>query len=230
MTQTRGDKGATRWWWRAVFWLWAALSASAAAANWPGWRGPNGSGKAAEKNLPLHWGTNENVAWRVPLPDRGNSTPIVWRKRIFLTQAISSRSGRAVMCFDRGNGKLLWQSGVTWTEKEPSSDSNPPCTPSPVTDGQRVIAWFGSAGVYCYNFAGHELWRHDLGQQMHQWGYASSLVLYLSREHCGDRRVLRTEVGEHPLEGTPAWHGRIGRVVVLACVGRRPSLCAEPQR
>ena len=178
MPHIRGDQGATRWSWRAVFWLWAALSASAPAANWPGWRGPDGSGTAAEKNLPLHWTTNENVAWRVPLPDRGNSTPIVWRQRIFLTQAISSRSDRAVMCFDRRNGKLVWQSGVTWTEKEPTSEQNPPCTPSPVTDGERVIAWFGSAGVYCYDFAGHELWRRDLGQQRHQWGYASSLTLY----------------------------------------------------
>jgi hypothetical protein len=85
MPHIRGDQGTTRWWWRAGFWLWAVLSASAPAANWPGWRGPDGSGTAAEKNLPLHWSTNENVAWRVPLPDRGNSTPIVWRQRIFLT-------------------------------------------------------------------------------------------------------------------------------------------------
>ena len=67
---------------------------------------------------------------------------------------------------------------ITWTEKEPTSDENPPCSPSPVTDGQRVIAWFGSAGVYCYDFAGRELWHRDLGRQTHQWGYASSPVLY----------------------------------------------------
>src|SRR5439155_1610581 len=51
------------------------------ADNWPQWRGPAGTGVSAEKNLPLHWGTNENVRWRVPLPERGNSTPIVWGKR-----------------------------------------------------------------------------------------------------------------------------------------------------
>jgi len=133
---------------------------------------------AREKNLPLHWSTNENVAWRVPLPDRDNSTPIVWGERVFVTQAINAQSLRAVICFDRRTGKSLWQSGITWTEKEPTSDENPPCSPSPVTDGQRVIAWFGSAGVFCYEFAGRELWHRDLGRQLHKWGYASSPVLY----------------------------------------------------
>ena len=74
-----------------VCWVWAALTAGACGANWPGWRGPDGSGVASEKNLPLHWSTNENVAWRVPLPDRGNSTPIVWGERVFVTQAINGK-------------------------------------------------------------------------------------------------------------------------------------------
>jgi len=163
---------------RAVCWLWVGLTASVSAANWPGWRGLDGSGVASEKNLPFHWSTNENLAWRVPLPDRGNSTPIVWGERVFVTQSITANSRRMVMCFDSGTGRLLWQSGITWTEKEPTSDENPPCSPSPVTDGQRVIAWFGSAGIFCYDFAGGELWHRDLGRQMHQWGYASSPVLY----------------------------------------------------
>jgi outer membrane protein assembly factor BamB len=114
----------------------------------------------------------------VPLPERGNSTPVVWRERLFITQSINSQNRRTVMCLDRRTGRLLWQSGVTWTEKEPTNDENPPCTPSPVTDGRRVIAWFGSAGVYCFDFAGRELWHRDLGRQSHQWGYASSPVLY----------------------------------------------------
>jgi outer membrane protein assembly factor BamB len=171
-----------------------ALTASVSGANWPGWRGPHGSGVAREKNLPLRWSTNENILWRVPLPDRGNSTPAVWRNRIFITQAIHAENRRTVICFDRGTGKLLWQSGVTSTEKEPTHGDNPPCTPSPTTDGQRVVAWFGSAGLYCYDFGGRELWRRDLGPQMHIWGYASSPVLY--RDLCflnfgpGDRSFV----------------------------------------
>src|SRR5262245_1092711 len=86
-----------------------ALTSPVPGANWPGWRGPGGNGVAAEKNLPLRWSTNENVAWRVPLPDRGNSTPIAWGKRILITQAIIKDHRRTLMCFDRRTGKSLWQ-------------------------------------------------------------------------------------------------------------------------
>src|SRR6266480_1325126 len=145
--------------------LLAVLTASLSALtdNWPQWRGPAGTGVSAEKNLPLHWGTNENVRWRAPLPERGNSTPIVWGPRVFLTQAAENR--RTVMCFNRADGKLLWQSGVTYAEKEATHESNPPCSASPVADGERVIASFASAGLFCYDFDGKELWRRDLGRR-----------------------------------------------------------------
>src|SRR6185369_5945411 len=67
------------------------------ADNWPEWRGPAGTGVATEQNLPLHWSNNQNIHWRVPLPERGSSTPIVWDQRIFLTQAVNDR--RTLMCF-----------------------------------------------------------------------------------------------------------------------------------
>src|SRR5438445_4608980 len=156
----------------------AILEFSAFADNWPAWRGAEGSGICHERNLPLHWSTNENVRWRVPLPDRGFSTPIVWGKHVFVTQAIAKERRLTLMCFDRSDGRLFWQQGPVWTESPPPYESNPDCTPSPVTDGRRVIAWFGSAGVYCYDFAGRELWRRDLGRQSHDWGYASSPVLH----------------------------------------------------
>jgi len=151
---------------------------AALAANWPAWRGSDGSGTCLEPQLPLRWSSNENVRWRVLLPDRGNSTPIVWAERVFITQAMEKENRRTVMCFDRRDGKLLWQRGPTWADKELTHPDNPPCTPSPVTDGERVIAWFGSAGVFCFDFDGRELWRRDLGAQRHVWGYASSPVLY----------------------------------------------------
>jgi outer membrane protein assembly factor BamB len=154
----------------------AASTLAGLTEDWPGWRGAGGSGICRETKLPLHWSTNENVRWRVALPDRGNSTPVVWGERVFITQAAESR--RTVMCFDRRDGKLLWQAGPAWTEKELTYPENPPCTPSPVSDGKRVIAWFGSAGVYCHDFDGRELWHRDLGKQSHMWGYASSPALY----------------------------------------------------
>src|ERR1044071_5459036 len=127
------------------------LAVSAAAENWPAWRGPTGQGISGEKNLPTRWSTNENVKWRVPLPDRGNSTPIVWKDRIFVTQAITSENKRVVVCLSRDDGKILWQAGPTWTKEELTHETNPQAAGSPVTDGERVIAFFGSAGVFCYD-------------------------------------------------------------------------------
>jgi hypothetical protein len=156
--------------------VFAAAAISAPGADWPAWRGPEGSGVSLETNLPLHWSTNQHLRWSVPLPGPGNSTPIVWGDKVFITQAIVKDHLRRVMCFNRRDGALLWQAGTVWAEKEQGGESNPPCSPSPVTDGERVIAWFGSAGVFCYDLVGQELWR-DLGHQSHVWGYAASPVL-----------------------------------------------------
>src|SRR4030095_15972440 len=143
------------------------LSSPALADNWPAWRGAEGSGICRETNLPLRWSTNENVRWRVALPDRGNSTPIVWKEQIFITQTIENR--RTGMGLKRRTGEVLLQCRPTWTGPQQTPPDNPSCTPSPLTDGRRVIAWFGSAGVYCYNLRGSELWHRDLGQQSHMW-------------------------------------------------------------
>lgn len=147
------------------------------AGNWPAWHGPKGSGVTPETTLPVRWSASENVRWKVPLPDRGNSSPIVWLDRVFVTQAIEKENRLTVMCLNRADGKLLWQSGTTYSERDPTHETNPYGSASPVTDGERVIAWFGSAGVYCYDMNGKELWRRDLGKQSHQWGYAASPII-----------------------------------------------------
>ena len=152
----------------------AAMNLS--AANWPAWRGADGDGLCTETNVPLRWSPTENICWRTPLPEPGNSTPVVWNDHIFVTQNIGSR--RSLMCFGRARGDLLWTAGVEVTARERSWHENPYCSPSPVTDGQRVICWFGSGGVVAYNFAGQELWRLDLGRHDHQYGYGSSPVLH----------------------------------------------------
>jgi outer membrane protein assembly factor BamB len=118
------------------------------------------------------------VKWKVPLPDRGNSTPIVWGSRVFVTQPLEKENRRTLLCLDRADGKLLWQSGVTYTDKEASHKTNPQCSASPVTDGERVIAFFGSAGLFAYDFNGKELWRRELGKHIHEWGNAASPVLH----------------------------------------------------
>ncbi|HEY6167139.1 MAG TPA: PQQ-binding-like beta-propeller repeat protein [Verrucomicrobiae bacterium] len=150
---------------------------SSRAGNWPAWRGPLGTGICEEKNLPTKWSATENVKWRIALPEAGNSTPIVWGDRVFVTQAVGAR--RTLMCFNRADGKLLWQVGVTTKEKEPTHGTNPYCSPSPVTDGARVIVSFASDGMFCYDFSGKELWkRTDLGRQIHIWGAGVSPVIY----------------------------------------------------
>src|SRR5688572_1001732 len=154
------------------------FAASACAANWPGWRGPLGTGVCLETNLPLHWSAKENVRWRAPLPERGNSTPVVWGERVFVTQAVEKDNRRLLLCFDKASGKLKWQSGVTYEEKEPTHPTNPYCSASPATDGEIVAASFGSAGLSAYDFTGKELWHRDLGKQHHIWGNAASPVLY----------------------------------------------------
>jgi outer membrane protein assembly factor BamB len=146
------------------------------AANWPSWRGPDGSGISKEEKLPLTWNATEGVKWKVPLSEPGNSTPIVWGTRIFLTQNSGTR--RTLLCLDRKDGKVLWQEGPVWKEAERSHPTNPYCSASPVTDGERVIAFFGSAGLWCWNLDGKEQWNIDLGKLDHEWGYAASPLIH----------------------------------------------------
>ncbi len=91
------------------------------ADDWPAWRGPKGTGVVDDKQVPIHWSATENVRWRVPLPERGNSTPVVWGDHIFLTQAIEAQQRRTLMCFSSRDGKLLWQSGVVYDQREPTN-------------------------------------------------------------------------------------------------------------
>jgi outer membrane protein assembly factor BamB len=171
------------------------LGGTALAADWPAWRGPSGNGHSSEKELPLTWGPKDHVRWKVALPGPGSSSPIVWGDRVFITQSLDKKgSRRAVMCFGRSDGKLLWQKETPYAENEPTHGTNPYCSATPVTDGQRVIASLGSAGLVCYDMDGKELWRHDLGKLYHIWGNASSPILYgdLAILWCGpgDRQFL----------------------------------------
>lgn len=158
--------------------LLGALGLSLHAANWPSWRGPQGDGTSPERNVPLTWSATENVRWKIELPEPGDSSPVVWEDKVFITQAREATGGRTVMCFNRRDGKLLWQQGTTWTQKEKRYGQNPYCAASPVTDGERVIAFFGSAGLFCWDMEGKELWRRDLGKHEHEWAYAASPLLH----------------------------------------------------
>src|SRR6516162_4680441 len=83
--------------------------AQPAASNWPNWRGPGGQGCSDDTRVPLTWSESTNLAWKTPLPGHGNSSPIVWGDRIFLTAASNGGRERWLMCIRAGDGKMLWQ-------------------------------------------------------------------------------------------------------------------------
>lgn len=154
------------------------MTSTTHADNWPAWRGPKGDGVCVERNLPLTWSATQNVRWKVALPEAGNSTPIIWEERVFLTQSLDGGKRRAVIAFDRKDGKKLWQREVHCEFVETSHKQNPPCSASPVTDGHAVYAHFASAGVIAHDLDGKQLWHRDLGPVKSRWGNGSSPILY----------------------------------------------------
>jgi outer membrane protein assembly factor BamB len=164
--------------------LLAVLSvASSRAANWPSWRGPNANQVSPESKFPLSWswsekGPSTNILWRTELPEPGNSSPVVWGDRVFLTQAREDGARRSLMCFDRKSGRLAWEQGVAFAGEDPRHETNPHCAASPVTDGSIVVASFASAGIAAYGFDGKRRWLTDLGPQRHNWGQGSSPVIH----------------------------------------------------
>ena len=147
--------------------------------SWPAWRGDLlGSGKTADDKIPTEWGADKNVRWRVALPERGNSTPVVHGERIFVTQAVTETNWRGLICFNRANGVELWRKGVTYAKPERTHKANPYCSASPATDGKIVVASYGSAGLVAYEVGGKELWRRDFGAIDHVWGNSTSPLLY----------------------------------------------------
>ena len=148
------------------------------AENWPGWRGPTGLGHSTDNDPPLTWSATENVRWKAPLPESGNASPAVWGDHIFLTQSTNKGAKRGILCLDRKTGKEKWARYIEFAGKEPTHGRNPYGSATCVTDGRRVIASLGSAGLLCLDFSGKELWRKDLGEFIHIWGNASSPVLH----------------------------------------------------
>ncbi|MEX0716539.1 MAG: PQQ-binding-like beta-propeller repeat protein [Planctomycetaceae bacterium] len=156
----------------------AILPVATHAEDWPEFRGPRGNGFTADKNVPTEWSAMKNVRWQTPLEGKGNGSPIVSSGRVFLTTALDDGAKRTLHCFDRRDGKQLWERTVEWKADEPTHNTNPYAATTPAADGKRVVVWHGSAGLCCYDFEGEELWKQDLGEFIHIWGYGTSPVLH----------------------------------------------------
>jgi outer membrane protein assembly factor BamB len=155
-----------------------ALAGPASAENWPGFRGPTGQGLSTEKNLPVEWGPGKGVAWKAELPGEGHSSPIVWERHVFLTAATDDGKSCHVLAYDRDTGRLLWDVEVSKQNTPRKQERNSLATPTPVTDGQRVYAFFGGGGAAAVDFSGKIAWTNTDNHFYSQHGLGASPILY----------------------------------------------------
>ncbi|MCH2210423.1 MAG: PQQ-binding-like beta-propeller repeat protein [Fuerstiella sp.] len=216
------------------------------AADWQQFRGPDGSGISHEKNIPVTWGPEENIAWQSPLPGPGNSSPIVSNGRVFVTCATDQGKNRGLHCFDRRDGTELWNRTVRYAKITPTHAQNPYGASTPVADGRHVVVWHGTLGLYCYDFNGHELWHTDLGEFSHVYGYASSPVIHDAKVILNfgpGERTFMTAVDLHTGEilwqtkepggfstRKPKIVGSFSTPMIVEVDGREQIICTMPTR
>ena len=139
------------------------------ADDWPSWRGPAGNGHSKESNLPTKWDA-KSVLWKKELPGEGQSSPVIWGERIFLTTALDKGKKRVVVCVDRRTGNIQWERESWAGVPEPSHPMNGWASATCACDGERVIAFFGKGGMHCYTVEGEKVWSRDLGPFTGPWG------------------------------------------------------------
>ncbi|MBK5255230.1 MAG: PQQ-like beta-propeller repeat protein [Vicinamibacteria bacterium] len=235
-----------------------ATSAEAADANWPQFRGRNAAGVSDGALLPDIWNAAKGIGvlWKTRIPGLAHSSPVVWADQVFVTTAISSLpdatfkpglygAGTAsedatahrfqVLSVDRNSGKVRWaRTAYEGTPREKRHIKATYANASPATDGKRIVAFFGSQGLYAYDMAGTLLWKRDLGRldagaydaPDYEWGTASSPILFedLVIVQCDQQKgsfitalslkdgttVWRTEREELPSWATPTVYSGSG--------------------
>lgn len=165
----------------------AAFASATHAADWPQFRGPNGSGVAPDAEPPTTWSDSKNLKWKTPLPGAGTSSPIVVGDKVFVTSwtdGQGARLQRQLVCVDRLTGKILWSKKVEGEAQPDRYDGylreHGYASHTPASDGERVYVYFGRGGALAFDLEGAELWRVKLGDESNakNWGSASSPILY----------------------------------------------------
>ena len=172
--------------------FYAICTAPSDAADWPQFRGPDGTATSADRGLPTIWSDEENLVWKVDLPGYGASSPIVVGDRAFVTcysgygldaeaPGELSKLQRHLLCLNRTTGETLWSYDVPAAGRESNYVDflvqHGYATSTPVSDGERVYAFFGTSGVRAVDMDGKPLWQADVGEHSHNWGTGGSLVL-----------------------------------------------------
>ena len=168
--------GNRRW---AFALVWIGIVAMT-AANWPRFRGPNGTGISRDAHLPAHWNVTDTLLWKVRVPGEGKSSPIIWGDRIFLQSSTKNGNERVLFCFDLANGKTLWSQSVPG-QRARTHRQNTLASSTPATDGERVYAlfWDGTdLRLHAYDLDGRPVWDRDLGPFVSQHGAGASPIVY----------------------------------------------------
>jgi len=161
---------------RLCFVLVMLTAASAQAADWGQWRGPNFNGSTDETNLPTQWSQSENVAWAVALPGPSGSTPVVWGDHVFVSTTDPKANCLKAICLDRKSGEVLWQHSVgDGIRKDQRSTF---AGPSPATDGKRVVFFYGNGDLITYDFQGKKKWSKNVGPFAFGWTFSTSPLLF----------------------------------------------------
>ncbi len=153
---------------------------SVLAENWAQFRGPNFNGFTDESNLPEQWSTSENVVWSTDLPGASAASPIVWGDKVFVSSTDAEAKGLVALCIDRNSGKVLWKNRVADGIRRDSRSNF--AAPTPATDGEVVVFFYGTGPLVAYDLDGEEIWKRniaeDYGEFAFQWTFSTSPLLY----------------------------------------------------
>ena len=196
--------------------LFTGFTSIVRADNWPQWRGPQRNGISTATSIPVEWSSENNVAWRAPMPGQGGATPAVWGDSMFVTSA--DGDDLVLLCLDSRNGAERWRRTVTSGNQDARAGEGNSASPSPSTDGQHVWVFFSTGVLACYDFQGEEQWKFDVGERFGkidiQFGMASTPLLvdnhlYLQLIHGvlnrGDDRRSGQVIKLDKLSGKTVW-------------------------